>query len=335
MKIVEARIPILTSLVEKINEMGQQVHDLAKKAPGISWAAELGELALSDNKYIRAAQILGTVMGGVSAPISVMVLFKRILSGGEKSERALELLQDHVGDLSSKIMEATAQVNQMSAGRAASFPRIKNPELQARLIRVSQSIRLLDSMRIVANYDGQMAIRQLQSLQDKTDNLLQVMDAEAELEAWVQAKLTKSEDYLDVVHDYLMAAMGVDTKVAEFEETDEEREEDEGEDKEAILPALGGLALRTLAPAAISTMMSSGDNQGQTQASSEDENEDEDEDAEACGMDDGSYPAGPRNEPNRSRYKVEPGHGQSTVDLLRFTAHFEDIASRIENIANG
>lgn len=47
--------------------------------------------------------------------------------------------------------------------------------------------------------------------------------------------------------------------------------------------------------------------------------EDEDEDEEAS-MDDGSYPAGPRAEPNNSRYKVEPGHGQDLSSLLRSTA---------------
>lgn len=47
-----------------------------------------------------------------------------------------------------------------------------------------------------------------------------------------------------------------------WEEDDEDREEDDAEDKEAILPALGGLAM-SLAPAAIS-MMSGGDDKNQT-----------------------------------------------------------------------
>ena len=39
-----------------------------------------------------------------------------------------------------------------------------------------------------------------------------------------------------------------------------------------------------------------------------------------CGMDDGSVPAGPRNEPNKSIYQVSPGHGQSTVDMFTSVA---------------
>lgn len=40
---------------------------------------------------------------------------------------------------------------------------------------------------------------------------------------------------------------------------------------------------------------------------------------EDVGMDDGTYPAGPRKDVNHPRYKVEPGHNQSVVDFLRFT----------------
>lgn len=47
--------------------------------------------------------------------------------------------------------------------------------------------------------------------------------------------------------------------------------------------------------------------------------EEEDEDKKSS-MDDGSYPAGPRNDHNKSRYKLEPGHGQDLSSLLRITA---------------
>jgi len=63
--------------------------------------------------------------------------------------------------------------------------------------------------------------------------------------------------------------------------------------------------------------------------------EDDDEDEESCGMDDGSYPAGPRNDANKSRYHVQPSHGQGTVDLLRFTANLNSLIDRIETVANG
>jgi len=37
-------------------------------------------------------------------------------------------------------------------------------------------------------------------------------------------------------------------------------------------------------------------------------------------QDDGTYPVGPRSEKNKSRYQVQPGHGQGLSDLLRSTA---------------
>ena len=41
---------------------------------------------------------------------------------------------------------------------------------------------------------------------------------------------------------------------------------------------------------------------------------------ESLTQDDGAAPAGPRNEKNKSRYQVQPGHGQGLSDLLRSTA---------------
>lgn len=53
----------------------------------------------------------------------------------------------------------------------------------------------------------------------------------------------------------------------------------------------------------------------------EDEGEcDMDFDPSECGMDDGSIPAGPRNEPDNSRYQLSPGHGQHLVDMISTTA---------------
>lgn len=36
--------------------------------------------------------------------------------------------------------------------------------------------------------------------------------------------------------------------------------------------------------------------------------------------DDGSYPVGPRAEKNKSRYQINPGHGEGLSDVLRSTA---------------
>jgi hypothetical protein len=51
-------------------------------------------------------------------------------------------------------------------------------------------------------------------------------------------------------------------------------------------------------------------------------------------MDDGSYPAGPRNDKNKSRYKLAPGHAQNLSDLLRTTAESKAMR-KISKLLNG
>ena len=58
----------------------------------------------------------------------------------------------------------------------------------------------------------------------------------------------------------------------------------------------------------------------------------EDLDTDACGMDDGAAPAGPRTEKNKSRYHLEPGHGQHLSDLLQSTARARHIKEKLRNL---
>ena len=53
------------------------------------------------------------------------------------------------------------------------------------------------------DYDGEMAISQLRSIVDNATKLLEMMNPETNLEPWVQSKLTKAQDYMSVVHDYM------------------------------------------------------------------------------------------------------------------------------------
>jgi hypothetical protein len=65
-----------------------------------------------------------------------------------------------------------------------------------------------------------------------------------------------------------------------------------------------------------------------------------DQDTEACSdmnaksCDDGSYPAGPRKDKNKSRYQVSPGHSQHLSDLLRNTAETKAMR-KISKLLNG
>jgi len=54
--------------------------------------------------------------------------------------------------------------------------------------------------------DGEMAISQLRSILENATKLLEMMSPQTNLEPWVQSKLTKAQDYISVVHDYMTHA---------------------------------------------------------------------------------------------------------------------------------
>lgn len=53
------------------------------------------------------------------------------------------------------------------------------------------------------DYEGEMARAQLKSIADKASKLADAMKDDAELEAWIQSKITTAEDYISTVHDYM------------------------------------------------------------------------------------------------------------------------------------
>lgn len=53
------------------------------------------------------------------------------------------------------------------------------------------------------DHDGEMAISQLRSIVDNATRMLEMINPETNLEPWVQSKLTKAQDYVSVVHDYM------------------------------------------------------------------------------------------------------------------------------------
>ena len=75
--------------------------------------------------------------------------------------------------------------------------------------------------------EGRMAMRQLSDIIDYSQQLSQMLQDETQLEAWVQAKLTKAADYIKTVKHYVEYGMEegaydqvmpqMDPKMAEME----------------------------------------------------------------------------------------------------------------------
>lgn len=53
------------------------------------------------------------------------------------------------------------------------------------------------------DYEGEMALTQLKTLEEKAAKIAEMLKPDSKLEAWVQSKITVAEDYISTVHDYL------------------------------------------------------------------------------------------------------------------------------------
>jgi len=51
--------------------------------------------------------------------------------------------------------------------------------------------------------EGGMALSQLKTLIDDAQEIMPMLQKDTQLEAWVQSKLTKAQDYISSVKDYL------------------------------------------------------------------------------------------------------------------------------------
>jgi hypothetical protein len=65
--------------------------------------------------------------------------------------------------------------------------------------------------------ESDMAYSQLLSIKSNTDELMNMIDKDEQLDAWVQAKLTKAQDYLEAVSNYLK---GEETNQSTLNEAD-------------------------------------------------------------------------------------------------------------------
>jgi hypothetical protein len=71
--------------------------------------------------------------------------------------------------------------------------------------------------------EGEMAINQLSNIIDAAEDLISMLDEDENLPEWAQAKITKAEDYLDGVRDYMM----------NLDDDDDEEEDSEDDMTEA------------------------------------------------------------------------------------------------------
>lgn len=69
-----------------------------------------------------------------------------------------------------------------------------------------------DNIELNEDFEADMAVTELKSISDKANQLVELMKemkmsagaADVELDAWIQSKITKCNDYMNSVYDYMM-----------------------------------------------------------------------------------------------------------------------------------
>jgi hypothetical protein len=56
--------------------------------------------------------------------------------------------------------------------------------------------------------EGNMAKGELRMIASRAQELISMLDDNTQLEAWVQSKITKAEDYINSVYDYMKGQKG-------------------------------------------------------------------------------------------------------------------------------
>ena len=75
--------------------------------------------------------------------------------------------------------------------------------------------------------ESDMAHSQLKSIQSNASKLMNMIDNNEQLDAWVQSKLTKAQDYLQSISDYLTGEEGDESEVYEKKLTSAEKKKKE------------------------------------------------------------------------------------------------------------
>ena len=66
-----------------------------------------------------------------------------------------------------------------------------------------EDFEMLRSLKEEADYEGEMAKSELLNVIQNAEGLFNMLDENTQLESWVQSKLTKANEYLESVYQYL------------------------------------------------------------------------------------------------------------------------------------
>ena len=193
---------IAKSQVQTMNE--ERLKEIIKKRLSTKpeEPAELEEGAMG--KLLTGAALVAALLAGNKMVSDANPTMKKLKAAHEKAEaKGDKEAMDKIEDLIAK------QEVYLSAGegedQAANLDEKKFPDLtgdgkvtKADILK-GRGVELKEEL----DYEGEMAKSELRNIIQNAEELFNMLDEDTQLEAWVQSKLTKANEFLDSVNQYL------------------------------------------------------------------------------------------------------------------------------------
>jgi hypothetical protein len=197
---------IAKSQVQTMNE--ERLKEIVKKRLSTKPqpASELEEGAMG--KLLTGAALVAALLAGNKMVSDANPTMKKLKNAYEKAEAkndeaAMEKIEDLIAkqEVYLSAGEGEDQSSNLDEKKGKTFPDLTGDGKVTKAdILKGRGIELKEEE---LDYEGEMAKSELRNIIQNAEELFNMLDEDTQLEAWVQSKLTKANDYLSSVTQYL------------------------------------------------------------------------------------------------------------------------------------
>jgi hypothetical protein len=168
--------------------------------------AELEEGAMG--KLLTGAALVAALLAGNKMVSDANPTMKKLKAAHEKAEaKGDKEAMDKIEDLIAKqeVYLSTGQGGEQSLDEKKAKPDFldldKDNDKEESMKKAAQDAK--KPVKEMVDYEGEMAKSELRNIIQNAEELFNMLDEDTQLEAWVQGKLAKANDYLNSVNQYL------------------------------------------------------------------------------------------------------------------------------------
>jgi hypothetical protein len=197
---------IAKSQVQTMNE--ERLKEIIKKRLSTKPepASELEEGAMG--KLLTGAALVAALLAGNKMVSDANPTMKKLKAAHEKAEAkgdkaAMEKIEDLIAK--QEVYLSTGQGEEQSLDEKKAKPDFldldKDGDKEESMKKAAKDAQT--PIKEMVDYEGEMAKSELRNIIQNAEELFSMLDEDTQLEAWVQGKLAKANDYLNSVTQYL------------------------------------------------------------------------------------------------------------------------------------